>query len=274
MYFRHDLPIEYPDKCDEHMIEVKHKRDVLLDEDYPYLQKGIWFKIVRVFYWIMINLIVFPLMRLTHGLKIYGKENLKKHKAALKGGAITVSNHVFYWDYLCVLKAIRPHLAYFPAWKTNLEGTNAGLIRMSGGIPVPTDNMHAMIKFNKAIEEVLDSGKWLHFFPEGSMWFFYPDIRPLKKAVFTYAVRFDKPIVPISISFRPRKGITRLFSKTPTVDLHIGEPIFPNKELPISQREKKMHADTYHIMQVMNGINPGDPTYNIDQTISHYHKTM
>ena len=274
MYYRHDLPYEYPDKCDEHMIEVVHKRDVVLDENYPYLPKSKGYKLLRGIYWFLINLIVFPLMRLTHGLKIYGKKNLKKHKEVLKNGAITISNHVFYWDYLCVLKAIRPHLAYFPAWKTNLEGSSAGLIRMSGGIPVPTGNLRSMIKFNKAIEEVLESGKWLHFFPEGSMWFFYPDIRPLKKAVFSYAVKYDKPVIPITLSFRPRSGITRLFSKTPTVDLHIGEPLFPDKNLAVSEREKQLHAEAYHVMQVMNGINPGDPTYNTDQNPSHYEKTM
>ena len=251
MYYRHDMAYEYPDRCDEHMIEVEHKHDVLLDENYPYLPKSFGYKLLRALYWLALNLIVFPITRISHGLRIYGKKNLKKHKAALKSGAITISNHVFYWDYLCVLKAIRPHLAYFPAWKTNLEGPNAGLIRMSGGIPVPTDNHRAMIKFNKAIEEVLESGKWLHFFPEGSMWFFYPDIRPLKKAVFTYAVKYDKPIIPITLSFRPRKGIMKLFGKSPRVDLHVGEPIFPDKTLQVSDREKKMHKDAYHIMQVM-----------------------
>ena len=47
---------------------------------------------------------------------------------ANKNGAITVSNHVFMWDYLCVLKAIRPHLQYHPGWKTNFEGPNAFFI--------------------------------------------------------------------------------------------------------------------------------------------------
>ena len=30
----------------------------------------------------------------------------------------------------------------------------------------------------------------------------------------------------------------------------------------------------YRIMQEMNGIHPGDPTYNEDQKIDNYHKTM
>ena len=149
-----------------------------------------------------------------------------------------------------------------------------GFIRISGGIPVPTDSVHAMMKFNNAMGEVLESGKWLHFFPEGSMWFFYPDIRPLKKAVFSYAVKYNKPVLPITMSFRPRRGITKLFSKTPCVDLHIGEPLFPDQSLSPKEASEQLHAKAYHVMQVMNGIHPGDATYNTDQNIAHYHKTM
>lgn len=274
MYYRHQLKLNYPDRSDEHMISVKHKKDVNFDVNYEYVDKRFRFKFMRGVYLILVNSIVFPICRISHGLRIYGKENYKKHKKEFKNGAITVSNHVFYWDYLCVLKAIRPHLAYFPAWKTNFEGSMRGFIRLSGGIPVPTDSAHAMIKFNKSIEELLASGQWLHFFPEGSMWFFYPDIRPLKKAVFTYAYKFDKPIIPITMSFRPRRGITGIFSKTPCVDLHIGEPLYPNKALPRKEAEAELQAKTYHIMQVMNGVNPGDATYNTDQSIANYRKTM
>ena len=274
MYYKHDLSYEYPDKCDEHMITVKRVRSLKFDESYDYMPKGVWYKLMRGVYWLGINLIVFPLMRLTHGLRIFGKKNLKKYKGALKNGAITVANHVFYWDYLCVLKAIRPHLAYFPAWSDNLEGPCGKLIRLSGGIPVPVENFHAMIKFNNAIEGALKDGKWVHFFPEGSMWFFYPDIRPLKKAVFSYAVKFDKPLVPISMSFRARSGIMKLFGKKPLVDLHIAEPIFPDKSIEPKAAEEKMRKEAYHIMQVMNGINPTDPSYNLDQNPSHYKKTM
>ena len=274
MYYRHKLDYVYPERSDEHMITVKRVREVKTDKDYPFLPKGFGYKLMRVFYWLLINLIVFPICRISHGLRIYGKENLKKHKDSLKGGAITISNHVFYWDYLCVLKAIRPRLAYFPAWRDNLEGSCGKLIRLSGGIPIPTNDYRAMPKFNEAIRTVIESGKWLHFFPEGSMWFFYPDIRPLKKAVFRYAVQYNKPIVPITMSFRPRTGIMKLFGKSPRVDLHIGEPLFPDTSIDARAAEDKLHETAYHVMQVMNGINPTDPTYNTDQTISNYKKTM
>lgn len=261
MYYKEDLGYVYPEKTDGHMITVKKIREVVLDENYPYLQKGFIFGCKRFVYFLGVNLIVFPLLRVTHGLKIYGKENLKKHRSELKSGAITVSNHVFMWDFLCVLKAIRPHLTYFPAWKENLEGTNGPLIRMSGGIPIPTDSIKAMKRFNAAMDEVFESGKWMHFYPEGSMWYYYPEIRPLKKAVFQYAVKYDKPLIPITMSFRPRRGIMKLLGKKPLCDLHVGEPLYADKSLPKREAERDLHARTYHIMQVMNGIEPDSPAY-------------
>ncbi len=268
-----DLGYKYPERSDQHMIEVKHLRDVNCDENYPYVQKGFWWKVKRALLWLLLNPLVFLVVTLRHGLRIHGKKNLKKHKEALKGGAITVCNHVFMWDYLCVLKAIRPKLQYLLAWKTNLEGPNGPLIRWVGGIPIPNDNRRAMVKFNQEVGKVLEEGKWLHVFPEGSMWFYYPDIRPLKKGAFKYAVKYDKPVIPFVITFRPRKGIMRWFSKNPLADLHVGEPIFPDASLPVPDAIDKMHVETYHIMQTMAGIHPGDSTYNVDQNIANYQKT-
>ena len=274
MYFRHELDYKYPERSDEHMITVKHLRDTHFDENYTYLKKGFWHKVKRALLWIALNPIVFTVCTIRHGLKIHGRKEFKKHKKEFKDGAITISNHVFMWDYICVLKAIRPHLQYHPGWKTNFEGPNAFFIRWVGGIPIPTDNMRAMGKFQQALNQVLKDGKWLHFFPEGSLWFYYPDIRPLKKAVFKYAVRFNKPVIPITMSFRPRKGIYKLFGKTPLVDLHIGDPLYPDTTLSAGEAIDKLHSTAYHVMQVMNGINPGDPTYNTNQNIDEYVKTM
>ena len=274
MYYRHHLDYHYPERSDEHMITVKHLRDVELDENYPYKQKSLWFRCQRLFMWLALNVFVFFLLRITHGLRIYGKENLRKNKELLKDGVITISNHVFMWDFLCVMKAMRPRLAFFPAWKTNLEGPNGPLIRMAGGIPVPTESYRSMVCFKRALEEAFAEKRWVHFFPEGSMWYYYPDIRPFKKAVFQYAVQYDQPIVPITMSFRPRKGIQTWFGKCPLVDLHIGEPLVADKTLSPAEAVKKLHADAYHIMQVMNGIRPGDPTYNTNQDIATYQKTM
>ena len=264
----------YPSRSDEHMIEVKKLRDITFDENYPYVDKSFWFKVKRVFFWIMLNPLVFFIATCMHGIKIYGRKQFKANKHLFKDGVITISNHVYMWDYLSILKAIRPHIGYFPAWKTNLNGSNGGFIRLAGGIPIPTENIKAMVKFKKEMDQILIDKKWMHFYPEGSMWYFYPDIRPLKKAVFKLAVEHNKPILPITISFRKRRGIYRLFGKKPCSDVHIGEPIFPDLTLPKDQAVDKLHKEAYHIMQVMNGINPGDPTYNTNQNIDDYKCTV
>ena len=119
MYYRHNLNYTYPERSDAHMLVLKRTHDIKLDPSYDYMPKGTWFRIKRALVAAVLHVVVFPLMHLTHGLKIYGRENLKNHKEELKNGAITVSNHVFMWDYLSVLKAIRPHISYFPAWKPN-----------------------------------------------------------------------------------------------------------------------------------------------------------
>lgn len=274
MNYRENLGYNYPDRSDEHMISVKHLRDTNFDEHYKYLPTGFFHKIKRVLLWLCLNLLAFPVCTIKHGVKIYGRKKLKQNKKMLKDGAITIANHVLMWDYLCVLKAIRPHLQYHPGWKINFEGPNGPLIRFVGGIPIPTGNFRAMAKFASAIDTVLKNKKWLHFFPEGSMWFYYPDIRPLKPAVFRFAVKHNKPVIPITLSFRERKGVWKLLGKKPLVNVNIGDPLLPDQSLSPKDAENKLHKEAYHVMQTMVGVNPGDPTYNVDQNIDNYIKTM
>ena len=274
VYYRHDLSYEYPERSDAHMLELKRTREVKLDENYEYMPRGAMFRIKRALTAAVLHVVVFPLMHLTHGLRIYGRKNLKKHKKELKNGAITVSNHVFMWDYLAVLKAIRPHISYFPASKPNFESGFHAFMRILGGMPIPENDWRSMLAFKKDVDRVVESGRWLHVFAEGSLWFFYPDIRPLKPAVFSYAVKYKKPLIPISMSFRPRKGFRRIFGKGPFVDLHISEPIYADASLPPREATEELQKRAYRIMQEMNGILPGDPTYNEDLNIDNYKKTM
>ncbi len=273
MYYRNEMNLQYPERCDQHMIEVKHIRDVVLDENYPYLQKGFRWFVQRATALVLYNCVLSWLVRLTHGLRVHGKKNLKKHKAAMKNGAITISNHVFEWDTICISLALGNRKFYFPAWPGNLPGPNGPLIRMAGGIPIP-ESIKAMRVFKAAMEEVFATTTWVHYYPEASMWYYYPDIRPFKKSAFQQAVKYNRPILPLVYSFRPRKGITKLFTNKPFADLHIGEPIFPDQTLSPMAAAKKLQDEAYHIMQVMAGIHPGDPTYNTDQTPANYKSTM
>ena len=106
------------------------------------------------------------------------------------------------------------------------------------------------------------------------MWFYYPDIRPLKKSVFRLSVQYNRPIIPMAYSFRPRKGLAKLFGKSPLVTLNIGEPILPDTTLPKHEAVEKIHKHTYHIMQTLVGTTPDMENYRTNQNIDEYVKTM
>lgn len=99
-------------------------------------------------------------------------------------------------DYICVLKAIRPHLQYHPAWKINFEGPNAFFIRLVGEFLFQPVTLEQRQNLQMQL-----------------MRFYYPDIRPLKPAVFRFAVKHNKPVIPITLSFRKRTGLWKLIGK-------------------------------------------------------------
>ena len=96
----------------------------------------------------------------------------------------------------------------------------------------------------------------------------------MKKAVFKHAVNFDRPILPNTFSFRPRTGLWKLLGKSPLVDLHIGDPMLPEKGVSVMEATRRLHADAYHILQGMVGIHPGHPAYRTEQNLETYQKTM
>lgn len=96
MYYRHNMHYDYPERSDQHMIEVKHIYDTNFDENYKYLDKSGFYKFKRGVLWVLLYILVFPLCFFLHGLRIEGRKNLKENKKLLKNGAITIANHVMW----------------------------------------------------------------------------------------------------------------------------------------------------------------------------------
>lgn len=222
---------EYPNKYDQHMIKVKKKVELpVMDENYPFIDRRKFFVFKQKVIYLLIRTFAFLICKIRFEFRIHGRKILKENKELLKNGAITICNHVLMWDYILVLLAIRPYQQHHAAWLTNLMGANRSLIRLVGGVPIP-GNFRAMKKFNEAIDDSIASGEWFHVFPEGSMWYYYDKIRPFKKGAFTYAIRHNKPIIPLVIHYRKRRGILALFIKSPAIDITICDPILPDLTL-------------------------------------------
>ena len=248
-----DTGCVWPQKPDEPLLKPSHLRQVVVDENYPFIDKSFKFFLWRNLIYAGVWLLVFPLQRLRFGIKFKGLENLRDNKALFKNGAVTVCNHVYRWDFLAVVQAVKKRL-WFPARAENLMGKDAGLIRAVGGIPVAR-NFSGTKKFYEAFDELHQKKKWIHVFPESCRWTWYQPIRPFKRGAFEFAHRYDIPVVPMAISYRKPGAIRRFFGvKHPLVTLTVGSPIMPDKSLSLKQDSTRLLKECHKRVVELAGI--------------------
>ncbi|MDR0503662.1 MAG: 1-acyl-sn-glycerol-3-phosphate acyltransferase [Treponema sp.] len=256
------MGIIYPEEPDAHMVEPVFLRDVKVDENYPFLDKSLKFRFIRFWLYIGIYTAAFFVCHIWYGIKVTGRENLRKHKKLFKDGAMTVCNHVQRYDFIFTQYAVRYHKMFFPVWKEHLKGPDAGLIRHAGGIPVPYE-ISIIKHFNKAFDEVHDKKIWLHAYPESTRFDYFVPIRPFKKGVFTMAHRYNLPVIPIAITFRKQHFpyIHALMNKHPLITVNIGEPVLIDQALDRKTAVAKLRKDCHEAMVRLAGItnNPYPP---------------
>ena len=224
----------YPEDTSGHYGTFSKNRGIIFDKDYPYVDYSKGFAFKRWWVRLLLRLIVFPMAKWNLGLRVIGKENLKKHKEVLKHGAVTVCNHVHPWDYICIMKALHNiKWPYTLSIGENINDKSGPLVRFVGGIPIPPkEDESAQIAFKNAVYILLNKGNFLQFYAEGSLWDYYSYIRPFKRGAASYAVKTNKPILPMVITYRePGKIRKKLIKQVARFDLHVGEPIFANSEL-------------------------------------------
>lgn len=253
----------YPEDTDRHYLAVKRDRGLVFDANYPYVDRSKRFLLKQNLLRVLLRVIVFPICTIRLGLRIEGRDNLKKNRGLLNNGAVSVSNHVHMWDYLAITKAIRPVRPNVLSWAPDINGEFGTLIRLTGGIPIPETGIPATKAYLKAVKRLLTEGhEWLQIYAEGSMWEFYAPIRPFKTGAIRIAIDCDKPIVPMGFSFRKPGWIRKtIFRQIATITLRIGEPIFPDRTIPISERRKEMTVRCHEAVCGLAGIDPGENVY-------------
>lgn len=252
----------YTEYTDGHYINIKKNNGLIFDDKYPYIDNSKSFRFKRWFFRLFVRTIVMLVVRIRLGLRVKGRKNLKKNKVILKNGVVSVCNHVHYWDYLGIYHGIRYFKPHFLAWAKNIRGSLSKSMRFMGGIPIPDDNLKGSIAFSKAIERYLNSGGWLHIYAEGSMWEYYKPIRPFKRGAMVYAIRCDKPIIPMAYTYRKPGFIRRvIFKQIALLTLNIGNPIYPNKNLSKIEMEIDLTKRAHEAVCMLAGINPNDNIY-------------
>ena len=219
----------------EHIIDLWEPLEFNIDRNYEYVSKDIIF---NTFSDILYYLIAYPILKvltkIVYDLKIEGRENID----FLEKGAISVSNHVLFLDCAMVGLAWGLKRVYY----TTLEGSFKiplvrKLIKLLRAMPIP-EKIKNREYFIKAIEEILNNGNFVRFYPEASLFPYYKKIRNFKNGAFSIAVKNDVPIVPMVFTFREPKGIRKIFKKKKDVTLKILKPV-TIKEEGLNQKQKE-----------------------------------
>ena len=229
-------------------------KDIQFDETYPYLDQSLKFKIWHILIYLTTWLVVFPVNRLRYGLRIEGRDKIRKNRKLFANGLMTVCNHVHRWDMLCVLQAMRYRKAWIPMYAQAFNGKDGFLMKHIGGIAIP-ENYRGLRKFDQALDELHARKQWFHIFPESCSWYDYAPLRPFKTGAFNMAYKYNLPVLPMMISFRPRTGWRRIFSNSgPLLTIHVGDPIVPDLNAPRKEEVARLRDLAHSAMLDMAGI--------------------
>ncbi len=228
--------IKYPENPEEHIFTTKkNKKHKVVDENWKYKRKNPFY-IIGAGFLRLLALIFLPIwMKCSTHYKIRGKENLKGLK---KKGVVIVSNHVHPTDSPLIATRV------FGA------GRKVRIITLSGNMDIPVasdlmvalgaipiaDTIRGVKNFTTTINELLQKGKPVLFFPEAALWPYYRGLRPFHKGAFTFAVKNKAIILPILTTFTTKKN-----GKQKMV-LTICQPIMPQDK---SAEELREYTEDY-----------------------------
>ncbi len=187
------------------------------------------------------------------GLRVEGRRHLR----GIRGGAVTVMNHVHPMDCTMAKIAAFPHRQYFVSLRRNLELPFTGwLVKLCGGLPLPP-TASTMVPYQRHLEQAIRQGDFVHFYPEGLLVRYHKGLRPFHGGAFLTAARAGCPIVPMAVVFRKPTGLRALFRRGDDMTLRIGEPLYPNPALGPKAAAQALQLRTRYAMEMLLGDSAG-----------------
>lgn len=264
----------FPDITDRHYLVVKKNDGAVFDKDYPFIDDSRSYRFKAALMRVLVQTVARPITYIALGLKVKGKDNLKKHKGELSKGVISVANHIHLWDYIVEMLSFWRRKTRILVWDKNMRGENKKLIRYNGGIPVPVGDIKAQAAMSNTVLGYIKDGGWLHIAAEGSMWEYYMPIRPFKTGAANFAVKADVPILPCAFSYREAKGLFKLIYREGMITFNIGEPLFPDKSLPRHEAVIDLTKRAHEACCRLAGIDPSEniypPVFENNRRVDYY----
>ena len=241
-----------------------------VDASYPYFDVSAANRRLTGFGYNIVLRIMGMVLRLRYGLRWQVEGEKRWHRSScsvtkwlrqfdLSRGAITIANHCYRHDCASVLTTFHASSrTRIPMFAPNFRTKDQFFLRIVGGVPIPDAGagLSAMKAFNAAFDRYNELGYWFHIFPEAKRWDWYKPLRPFQKGAFTMAYKYNKPILPFAVTYRPRTGLYRLLGpkNEPLTQVVIGEPIFPDTTQPRAAEVERLLNETHQTICRLAGI--------------------
>ena len=181
---------------------------------------------------------------------VVGIENFKN----LEQGAIITCNHFNAFDSFAIQVAYdrseHKERKFYRVIKegnyTSFPGFFGFLMRNCNTLPL-SSNFATMKKFVKAVDELLQEGNFVLFYPEQSMWWNYRKPKPLKKGAYTFAVNNQVPVLPCFITMQDSNLLDQDGFPVQEYTIHISKPIYPDASLNHSENVESMRRANYEV---------------------------
>jgi len=210
-----------------------------LNDNYKYVSKNIIFNTLSNILCFIVALILTLVNKIFFGYKVINKNHIPKDT-----GFVSISNHIHIIDCGFIGTTLYPRRIYFP---TRAESFKIPLVRhiikILYAVPIPKEDKYKK-KFYKQINEVLQKGKIVHMYPEGSLWPYYDKIRDFKFGAFKIAVEANVPILPIRFKYKKV-----WYKRKPAIICEILEPLYPNNKLEKDERIRDLRERALNEMR-------------------------
>ena len=210
---------------DEHVLHFWQPFHFVTPEGYDYTRNSFWHRFEAFLLRSFAAFILEGLNRVLFGFKITGRENLK----AVKGGAITVCNHVHPMDCTMVNLALLDKRLYYLTLETNFRiPIVRHLIRVLGAVPIPSKK-HCFNEMFSEMSAAAKAGAFVHVYPEGVLIPYSKKLRRFKSGAFRIAAAANVPVLPMVISQEKPTGLFEFYKRKPCLTLNILPPIYPEQ---------------------------------------------
>lgn len=239
--------IYYTNELEDDFASTQGIKSKPLPENYKWIHKGfLW----NIFADLLYFFVVFPLVkifnRFYYGIRIKNKRVIKK----LKSGCFLYGNHTQHLDpFISAEVSGWGHRTYFLAGPDTFSITGLrSLVAMLGAMPVAY-NMDSMRKMVRAVNERYRQKACITIYPEAHIWPYYTGIRNFGSASFAYPVGLNAPVVAMVVTYRKRRGLSRLIFKHPLVTVYCSNPMYADSTLGNKAAKKDLRDRVYNWMK-------------------------